>query len=90
MGRAIPIERKEHSAEYLRVLARMVESGACRLLAISYVLDGYSRADAARLAGMDRQTLSDWIHRYNAEGVAGLADRARSGRPARLDAACVA
>jgi transposase len=29
---------------------------------------------------MDRQTLRDWVHRYNAEGVEGLRDRPRMGR----------
>lgn len=54
------------------------------MLAIAMVLDGASREDAARAAGMQRQTLRDWVHRYNAEGIAGLADRPRSGRPALL------
>ena len=48
------------------------------------VLDGFSREDAARLCGMDRQTLRDWVHRYNKAGLDGLSDRARSGRPASL------
>jgi transposase len=34
---------------------------------------------------MDAQTLRDWVHRYNDDGVAGLRDRPRSGRPCRLD-----
>ena len=46
-----------------------------RLLAVALVLDGHKRGDAARLAGMNRQTLRDWVHRYNADGVAGLSDR---------------
>ena len=33
---------------------------------------------------MDRQTLRDWVHRYNAEGVAGLSDRHGGGAAARL------
>jgi len=36
---------------------------------------------------MDRQTLRDWVHRYNAEGLAGLTDRPHSGRRPRLTAA---
>ena len=48
------------------------------------VLDGFSREEAARLCGMDRQSLRDWVHRYNKEGLDGLVDRARSGRPASL------
>ena len=45
------------------------------MLALALVLDGASRADAARACGMDRQTLRDWVHRYNDEGLAGLSDR---------------
>jgi transposase len=54
------------------------------MLALALVLEGRSRAEAARAAGMDRQTLRDWVHRYNAEGLAGLRDRPRSGRRPRL------
>jgi transposase len=49
-------------------------------------MDGYPRATAAELAGMDRQTLRDWVHRFNAEGLEGLSDRLRPGRPASLSA----
>ena len=38
-------------------------------------LEGMDRASAARLAGMDRQTLRDWVHRYKAEGIAGLCNQ---------------
>ena len=58
-----------------------------RLLALASVMEGASRSEAARNAGMDRQTLRDWVHRYNAEGVEGLLDRPRSGRKARLSKA---
>lgn len=70
----------------LRRLAGLEDDGrvASRLLAMAAVLDGYSREQAARLGGMDRQTLRDWVHRFNAEGVAGLQDRPRSGRPRLL------
>jgi transposase len=54
------------------------------MLALALVLEGSSREEAARHAGMDRQTLRDWVHRYNAEGLAGLRDRPRSGRRPRL------
>jgi transposase len=46
------------------------------MLAIALVLEGRcSRAEAAENCGMDRQTLRDWVHRYNAAGLAGLSDR---------------
>ena len=57
---------------------------ARRLLAIANALSGMSRAIAARSAGMDRQTLRDWIIRYNAHGVAGLTDNWKGGRPPML------
>ncbi len=86
---AIAVTRTDLSLADLRVAAKRAPDGkhARRILAIAMVLDGYSREDAAQACGMDRQTLRDWVHRYNAAGLAGLADRPRSGRPASLTAA---
>jgi transposase len=57
------------------------------MLALALVLEGRSRAEAARLCGMDRQTLRDWVHRYNEAGLAGLYDQAgRRGPKPRLSA----
>ena len=58
-----------------------------RLLSIAAVYDGMSRTDAARIGGMDRQSLRDWVHRFNGEGPAGLVDRKAPGAPAKLTAA---
>ena len=57
---------------------------ARRMLALARVLDGRSRAEAAAQCGMDRQTLRDWVHRYNDEGLAGLSDRKAPGPKLRL------
>ena len=78
---------KERTPAELRALARRERDGrvSSRLLALANALDGMRRDEAARAAGMDRQTLRDWVHRYNAEGVAGLRDRLRPGRPCGLD-----
>jgi transposase-like protein len=64
MGQAIPL-RNDYTADQLRRLARRAKdvSQARRLLAIAAVLDGASRAEAARIGGMDRQTLRDWVIR---------------------------
>ena len=80
---AVAITRTDLSTEELRGAARRTTDTyqARRLLALALVVDGASRTAAARAAGMERQTLRDWVHRYNAEGVEGLCDRARSGRP---------
>ncbi len=58
---------------------------ALRALAIAQVLDGASRAEAARVVGRERQSLRDAVLRYNAEGLAGLRDRPRPGRREKLD-----
>jgi transposase len=54
------------------------------MLAIASALEGMSRAAAAQAAGMDRQTLRDWVIRYNRAGVAALLDHWGTGRPCRL------
>jgi len=71
----------------LRGLARREpdRAAAVRMQAIAGALEGLTRAEAARLAGMERQALRDAVLRYNAEGLAGLHDRPRPGRPPRLD-----
>ena len=80
--------RQDLPAAELRRLARHEPDrrAAMRLLAIANALDGLSRAEAARLAGMERQALRDAVLRYNAEGPDGLHDRPRSGRPEGADA----
>ena len=74
------------SAGELRWLARheLDRAAAARMQAIAGALEGLTRAEAARLAGMERQALRDAVLRYNAEGLAGLRDRLRPGRPPRL------
>jgi transposase len=78
--------RRDFDAAGVRRLAR--EAGdadqARRLLAIAAVYEGMSRLDAARLGGMDRQTLRDWVHRFNDAGAAGLVNRPPPGNPRRL------
>ena len=81
MAQAVAITNREHSAAALRRIAARHKEAAVvrRLLALALVLDGQSRTEAARQNGMDRQTLCDWVHRYNAAGVAGLASRVAPG-----------
>jgi transposase len=85
---AIAIRRTDFTAGSLRAAAVCTDDPRVtwRALAIAMVMDGYPRATAAELAGMDRQTLRDWVHRFNAEGMEGLSDRLRPGRPAFLSA----
>jgi len=88
----LAVTRLELDADGLRQGARRCRdaTAARRMLALALVLEGRSREEAARHAGMDRQTLRDWVQRYNAEGLAGLHDRRRTGRKPRLTPAQVA
>jgi len=88
MGQPVEITRTEHSAADLRALAVKIKDAAVvrRLLALALVLEGHSREAAARINGMDRQTLRDWVHRYNAGGIAGLHSGAGGGPEPRLNA----
>ena len=82
MGKALQITRTEHTSATLRALAGKCRDGAevRRLLALAMVLDGHPRSIAASSNGMDRQTLRDWVHRYNDAGVDGLKTRLPPGR----------
>lgn len=77
--------RRDRTPASLRMWARRANNprAASRAYAIAHALEGLSRAEAARLAGMERQALRDAVVRYNAEGVSGLSDRPRI-RPSRL------
>ena len=86
MSGAVKITRLELSAAELRARAGRIGDGAVvrRLLALALVLEGASRETAARLNGMTRQTLRDWVHHHNAEGIDGLRSGTGSGRPPLL------
>jgi transposase len=78
--------REDYSAGELRTLARRSKdvSQSRRLLSLAAVRDGMDRAAAAKIGGMDRQTLRDWVHRFNASGPEGLIDNRTEGPKPRL------
>ena len=82
----IAVARKELSAAELRGAASKTKDARAvrRMLAIALGLEGMDRETASRSCGMDRQTLRDGVHRHNAEGLAGLANRRGLERPRRL------
>jgi transposase len=84
----LSITRTDLTVEQLRGFAARQSDAktARRILAIAMVLDGHARQAAAEAQAMDRQTLRDWVIRYNEHGIDGLADRPRSGRPPLLTA----
>ena len=84
---AIAITRTDLTAADLRAAAVKSRDtqAARRMLALALVLEGIDRKTAAETSGMDRQTLRDWVHRYNAAGLAGLSNRRGASRSRRLD-----
>ena len=80
--------RDDYDSIQLRRLAKRCRDPrqVRRLLALAAAYDGMSRAEAAKVGGMDRQTLRDWAHRFNEEGPEGLKHRAGAGRPRLLTA----
>lgn len=89
---AIAITRTDLTAAEVRAAAARSRDAqaARRMLAVALALEGVDRKTAAETCGMDRQTLRDWVHRYNAEGLAGLSNRRGAPRSRRLDAGQVA
>lgn len=81
--------RTDYSAQELRQLAEGSDdvNQSRRLLSVAAVLDGKSREDAAELGCVNRQTLRDWIRRFNAAGPQGLNDARYGGPEPRLSAA---
>jgi len=59
------------------------EIGRCRAMLLSH--KGYSINDLADIFEVDRDTITNWINRYEFEGISGLKDEPRSGRPPKLN-----
>ena len=87
MGHAIPV-RTDYAAGEVRRFAQRAKDAAQarRLLAIAAVLEGASREEAAKIGGMDRQTLRDWVIRFNEQGADGLINIPSPGMPPKLNA----
>jgi transposase len=86
MGKPLTITRTDRSSGELRALSAKCRDGAQvrRLLALAMVLEGAPRSEAATCNGMDRQTLRDWVHRFNEQGAEGLINAQSPGRPSKL------
>src|SRR5438132_8827009 len=87
MGHAIPV-RTDYTAGEVRRFAQRAKDAAQarRLLAIAAALEGASREEAAKIGGMDRQTLRDWVIRFNEQGPDGLINIPSPGVPPKLNA----
>ncbi len=86
MGAAVKVTRMDSIAPEFRALAAKSKNTAQarRLLAIAIVFEGASRLNAVRQTGIDRQTLRDWVHRYNDAAIEGLISRVAPGAAPKL------
>jgi transposase len=86
MGRALML-RQDYASDDLKglALASLDANQTRRLLALSVIYDGGSRAAAARVGGVGRQIVRDWVERFNSEGPSGLIDRKAPGNPSKLN-----
>ncbi len=81
----VPLNEGLSAAEFRAAATRSKDANqARRLLALAALRDGLDRGEAARIGGMDRQTLRDWVHAFNARGIEGLVNRTASGRRPKL------
>jgi transposase len=86
MSNAVPV-RSDYTSGQLRALAKRSRDAAQarRFLSLAAVIDGASRTEAAKIGGMDRQTLRDWVHRFNESGPEGLINHTAPGAAAKLN-----
>lgn len=84
----IAVTRLDLSVSELRQASARSKNAAAarRMLALALVMEGADRTTAARGCGMDRQTLRDWVHRYNSDGLPGLENKIPPGRASKLTA----
>ena len=82
----VEVTRLDLSASELRRASARSKNAAAarRMLALALVMEGADRTTAARSCGMDRQTLRDWVHRYNSDGLAGLENKMPPGRSSKV------
>src|SRR5229473_1279791 len=73
MSAAVELRDDFTAADLRRLAAKARDADQVRrLLALAAVYDGMDRETAARIGGMDRQTLRDWAHRFNEYGPLAL------------------
>ena len=86
MGAALSL-RQDYTSDDLKRLARASRDAnqTRRLLALSVIYDGGRRSEAARIGGVGRQIIRDWVERFNGQGPDGLIDRKAPGNPSKLN-----
>jgi transposase len=83
----LSVTNPEVSRESLLRFAERVPGAwlGIRIAAIVLILEGFRSTQVAELFDLGRWSVVKWIQRVNAEGISGLEEKPRPGRPARLD-----
>lgn len=77
LDQAVLLKERMLQSEDYREISR------CRAMMLSH--KGYSINDLADIFDVDRDTISSWFDKYESQGITGLQDQDRSGRPPKLD-----
>jgi transposase len=85
--KALTITSKTITREVLLGMARRVPGAwiGIRIAAMLLLLEGWKSTKIAGLFGISRWSMVKWIHKVNKEGLEGIPDKPRTGRPCRLD-----
>lgn len=85
--RALRLENPSVSRQSLMRMAERIPGAwlGIRIAAMLLVLRGWSSSDVAELFDVSRWSVVKWIQRTNREGIVGLHEQVRSGRPSRLE-----
>jgi transposase len=87
MGKPV-LQVKGYSAESIKALMRKDEryTIGVRLYAVYQVARGQSSRKLEELYNTSFKQITNWVHRFEAEGLEGLKDKKGRGRKDRLDA----
>ena len=85
--KALTITSKSVTREFLLEMAIRVPGAwiGIRIAAMLLLLEGWKSTKIAELFGISRWSMVKWIHKVNKEGLGGIPDKPRPGRPCRLD-----
>jgi len=86
--KALSLENASVTRQSLLKLAEKIPGAwlGIRIAAMLLVLRGWKSSEVAELFDVSRWSVVKWIQRTNRQGLDGLYEKQRSGRPSRLDA----
>jgi len=85
--KALTVTNQAVSRDGLLQLAEKVPGAwtGIRIAALLLMLDGLTSTRVAELFGISRWSMVKWIQRVNGEGISGVEEKPKPGRPVRFD-----